>query len=335
VYEAFARRNQFFPDGRVSSQARRNIVVSDEFVADVNGSVSFVATGFNLNPGQVGTFPRLSREAVLYEKYRFLMVEFYFKPMVSGFATNGQVGKIMLSFDADASDPPPASKQQVEDTDPHADAMPYQDVTLEIPKSLLKTNNDAYFVRPAGVPGGSDIKTYDIGVLYASTVACANTTAIGELRIRYALELSVPILEGTTTPSVNYSTANFRSTTAEAGGATGVAATMLLATTVVNGIGAVNAAGTITLATGNYLVFATVDESNTGANITGAVLQLLLNGVAQTVSPVETTAGVTSQTQAGSWYVTSNGSSTIAMTVTVTYAAGVQTNLGSLIIYSV
>jgi hypothetical protein len=162
VFQAMARNppmNPRFPSGAAARGRLRTVICEDEYIGEVAGSTGFVATGYPVNPGQSATFPWLSKEAAQYEKYRFLGLEFYYKPEVSAFATNGQSGKVMLSFDSDASDPLPGTKQQVEDTSPHSDAMPYEECVLVIPQDLLRSFTDAFFVRPGGLPGGSDIKT--------------------------------------------------------------------------------------------------------------------------------------------------------------------------------
>jgi hypothetical protein len=102
----------------------KQVIAEDEYIAEVNGSVGFATTQYNVNIGQSATFPWGYKIAALYEKYDFDYIEFYYKREVSEFAANGQTGKVMLSFDYDASDSPPTSKQQVEDTNPHIDGMP-------------------------------------------------------------------------------------------------------------------------------------------------------------------------------------------------------------------
>jgi len=83
------------------------VVEEDEFIADVNGSTQFTTTAYPYNPGQVLTFPRFSKEAVLYEKYMTESIVFYYKRTVSEFSADGQTGKVILSFDYDAADAPP------------------------------------------------------------------------------------------------------------------------------------------------------------------------------------------------------------------------------------
>jgi len=178
-----------------SSTRLKQVVEEDEYIGDIVGSVAFASTQYNVNIGQSSTFPWASKIAALFEKYHFDMLEFYYTREVSEYATNGQSGKVMLSFDYDASDPPPANKQQVLDTVPHADAMPCIPVLkLNVNTSEMKSQ-DGWYVRTGAQPANTDIKTYDCGVLSVSTYGCANTTTIGELRVRYRCTLHVPVLE--------------------------------------------------------------------------------------------------------------------------------------------
>jgi hypothetical protein len=179
-----------------SSKVRKtHVLEEDEYIADISGSVVFATTAYPINPGQATSFPWGNKIAQLYEKYEFQMLEFYYRREVSEYATNGQAGKVMLSCDYDASDGPPASKQQVLDTEPHIDAMPCaEQIVLRVDCAQMR-KQDSHYVRPGALPVNTDIKTYDAGNLFVSTYGCTNTTVIGELRVRYKCVLSVPVLE--------------------------------------------------------------------------------------------------------------------------------------------
>jgi len=180
----------------MSTNKRSQVIEEDEYIADVNGSVNFATTGFSINPGQSTVFPWGSRIAQLYERYTFEFLEFYFTSSVSGFATNGQSGVIVLSADYDAADAAPTTKQQVEDTSPHTDpCLPSTSVVaLRLDPREMRTS-DAKYVRFGAQPANTDIKTYDVGNLFVTTQGCANTTAIGELHVRYRVRLDKPVLE--------------------------------------------------------------------------------------------------------------------------------------------
>jgi len=324
-----------FPTGASGRAKRSRIEVEDEYIADIAGSVSFAATSFAVNPGQSVTFPWLSKEALLFEKYKILRLEFYYRPQVSAYAANGQTGKVMLSFDFDASDAPPASKQQVEDTHPHSDGMPYEEVLLTIdPKDC--SLQDSYFVRPGGLPGSSDIKTYDAGVLTVSTIGNNSTANIGELRVRYAIALHDPVLENVVSAPLNYHVSNFQSTSAESSGASTSAKTLLLATAITNGVGATNNSGVITLPVGNYIITGVVLTYNNGEALILSTMNFLINGSTNAVSSeIYSNNQCFDCTNTATIFVTSTGSTTVALSVTNQYSSNTTTNFGNLVIQAV
>jgi hypothetical protein len=173
---------------------RMQIIEEDEYIGEILGTGGFYTTPYSCNPGQSQTFPWGSRIFSLYEEYEFTSLEFYYKREVSEFATNGQTGKVMLSFDYDASDPAPTTKLQVEDSRTHVDFMPCTpQASLRIDTRLIK-EGVAKYVRPGAVPSGGDVKTFDAGVLYVSTYGCQTTAVVGELHVRYRCIAKEPVL---------------------------------------------------------------------------------------------------------------------------------------------
>lgn len=186
--------------GTTSTSRFRQTIEEDEYIGEVNGSVSFATTGYSINPGQSGTFPWGNKIAQLYERYDFNYLEFYICSEVSAFATQGQTGVVVLSCDYDSSDVAPTTKQQVEDTDPHTKpCLPsfQKPIRLILDCKEMRTS-DAKYVRPGSQPANTDIKTYDAGVLYVSTQGNQNTSNIGELHVRYRCTLKKPVLESPT-----------------------------------------------------------------------------------------------------------------------------------------
>jgi hypothetical protein len=51
------------------------------------------------------------------------------------------------------------------------------------------------YVRPGALPANTDIKTYDSGNFFLSTYGCQGTGNLGELRVKYTVRLSEPVLE--------------------------------------------------------------------------------------------------------------------------------------------
>jgi len=314
------------------------VIEEDEYIGAVTvaGQPNFNVVSYSVNIGNATTFPWGSTIAKNFEKYRFSYCEFYYKREVSEFATNGQVGKVMLSFDNDAADGAPVNKQQVEDTVPHSDGMPSENFALEIPIRELRRLVDGFFVRPAGLPGGTDIKTYDIGNLFVSTQGILNNVEVGELHVRYRCELFIPILEGTTQIPANNQVSVFRSNAVNMA-ATGNAYTILFATADTNGLGAVNTAGVIVPPAGNYLIDVVLNCYNTtNATALQVLAQLNKNGAAYNGLTNVIEAGATvAATDGGanvnfSTFGTANGTDSYSVQITGTYAAGQGATLGTI-----
>jgi len=330
-----------------SSTRLKQTIEEDEYIAEVAGSVAFATTQYNVNIGQNSTFPWGSKIASLFEKYHFDQLEFYYRREVSEYATNGQSGKVMLSFDYDASDAPPSNKQQVLDTIPHVDAMPCeQTIRLNINTNEMKSQ-DGWYVRPGAQPANTDIKTYDCGVLSVSTYGCANTTTIGELRVRYKCTLHVPVLEAVGGPALQ--AGSYFEMTSAVAGETAAATTVwgpqfASATnpiTIANSIQAtISTAGLITLLPGVYKIeFATSSVCN-GASVsalntklcqviaanTDPVIGAIGNGAVSQVN--EATAAYNGWFSPVSGYVwsTVQWGTTLSLQSAVTYGAGAALN---------
>jgi len=300
----------------------------------VNGVTGVGVTTLSVNPGQAATFPLLSKKCSnQFEKYHFMDLEFYYMRMVSEFATNGSQGKVILAFNHDAADAPPATQQQLEDFVPpnRADGMPCTpEIRIKL-RPLDLSRQDSFYIRPAGLPGSTDIKTYDVGNLFIGVVGCANTSQIGEIRCRYKIRFIDPVLENLASAPINNSASWFQSTTAETGGATTVDKTLLLATTSANALSIVNTSGSFVPPSGNYLVDGFCSFANTElAN--SAYLQFKKNGVSVFTAgpPAFSNSNGDDGFLSFSVLVAANGTDAFTMVANSTYPAGAATLLGSL-----
>jgi len=309
----------------------------DEEVANVNGGNTFAVVQFPVNPGQNALFPWLSKEASLYERYVFTQLEFYYKTLLNAISATA-VGKVVYSMDFDASDAPPTTKQQAMDSEPAESCAPWENMALIIPPYQLESCfTDAKYVRPGGLPGAADIKTYDLGNLNVVTDSNTNTTALGELHVRYAGFFMNRVLDSTTTAPNNNSVSLFQSTSSEASGASTVATPLLFATTTANGLLIANASGTFNPPAGNYLV----DVSAVATNSVQGDLETITLDIKKNGTSVFTTAlSKPSQEQNGgpfaagnsvsaTFFVVANGADTFTFPLTVTYAGGVNTQAGT------
>jgi hypothetical protein len=295
-----------------STNRRMQVIEEDEYIGDISGSVAFATTQFSANPGQAGTFAWGSKIAALYQKYDFEMLEFYYKREVSEFATNGSAGKVILSFDYDASDAAPTTKQQVEDTVPHVDGMPCTPLLRLAIDCAQMRNQASRFVRSGAQPANTDIKTYDAGNFFISTYGNTNSTTIGELHVRYRVRFSAPVLEAPGSSNQSGAFALFASVTAGET-ASSINYHLKLADAILNPISAVNTAGSIVLPAGAYLIESAVtDTTNVNAYVGVAIAgTLVANGIGSPNAPGYSTASwITSSASPITVTVVVNGATT-------------------------
>jgi len=337
------RRNQTLTGRGVTRTPLRGkrtcTIQEDEFIAAVVGSTGFSNVAYAINPGQATTFPWLSKQAAQWEKYHFDRLEFYYKRDVSEFATNGTTGKVIMSVDFDASDAPPSTKQQIEDTDPRVDGMPCENLALPLNARDMHSLYPTLYVRPGGLPGASDIKTYDAGNFNIATQGCQNTSEIGELRVRYTVTFSVPVLESATAVPANNSVALLQDAAGQAV-VTNVTTNAAVATATFNGIQAVNTAGSIVLPAGNYLVDASTEFTAAGAGVfsvvavgfyKNAVLINQVNSINLNIAAVATILTVAPM----QLMFQSNGTDTLSLGNFATFAAGTATTISSIRIVAI
>jgi hypothetical protein len=310
------------------------IVTKDEYIGEIAGTVAYNVIQYPVNPGQAITFPWLSVEALQWEKYEFLQLEFYLKPEVTQYTTNANSGKVILSFDSDASDAAPATKQAAEDTFPMCDGMPYQTESLVLPKFILNSHTDSFYVRPGNLPGGADIKTYDLGNLFISTMGQGTAFPnMMELRVRYSCKLMIPVLEAVKPAPRNYSVSQFYdSELLHAAGEYGVifppGTGIGIITTDGLGWTAVNRFGIFTPPAGNY--FITVNSDCTASTSFGLQdLNLKYNTAIMEVNPsfqINLTGGLSSFAQCSlsqSLWLSFNGTTdTLQVTLSATTTSG-------------
>lgn len=170
-------------------------IVHREYIQDVVAAAgtpsAFTAASLAINPGQVATFPWLSRIAANYESYVFDKLAFSYETEAS--TTLG--GTVVLSVDYDASDAAPSSKQQAMAYRRSVRTAPWTGVRhVSMREDLHK--NKTNFVRIGTQPAGTDIKTFDIGNLFLISQGISTASAtLGELYVEYSLTLMTPVYE--------------------------------------------------------------------------------------------------------------------------------------------
>lgn len=329
----------------------KDVIEETEYIMDLSATSASFALINNLpfNPAQSSTFPWAASIAKQYEKWVCDYVKFIYKPTVSEYATLGQQGKVIMSFDYDASDSPPSTKQQAEDIQEHVDGLPCEYRVLTLKPKMLMEGKPGKYCRAGALPGGSDIKSFDGGNLYISTSGLGATSGtLGELHVSYKFHLVEPILSASSSSAPNNNqVAQFVSVYTGETLTSSTATTLALATTVTNGISAVNSGGSIALPPGNYLLTGAMDYDSTAA-ILSAYIELSSNssGTYALIYPggqaaygpqfvqaaaAVNTAGYISQT----WYLSVNAANVSVRLIGYVNSTGSVLGTGSLVILAV
>jgi len=332
-----------FPSGlgRGGFGKQKMIVTQDEnlgTISSVGNNLGYsVLSQFPINPGQASTFPWLSSIAKNFEKYKFLKLEFYTIPQVSAFATSGQTGEVILSCDYDASDAAPGTYQQQTDQWPHCSKPPPLRLNLPLDAKQLHKESDAKFVRPGGVLGGTDIKTYDAGNVFVGAVNIGGTPSVVlcSLHVRYSCELTIPILENFAAAPQNNSVTFLADYNAALTTATPYQPLLASAATtslqVTNGLAVVNTAGSIVPAPGNYILNIATTFANTSSVMSLCYLKVFKNGNLQNpqsgvTAAFENTAATDEYvTLNASQFISCNGTDAITLSIESVFAAGTTT----------
>jgi hypothetical protein len=171
------------------------VIVHKEYVADIlagTGTPSlFTVASYPINPGQSALFQWLSRIAINYESYMFEKLTFDYETE----ASTSLGGSLILTVDYDAADPSPTNKQQAMAYRGSVRSSPWTACSHISSKEDLKKSK-TNFVRFAGQPANTDIKTYDIGNLFVMSQSVSTALAtLGELYVCYTVRLMTPVYE--------------------------------------------------------------------------------------------------------------------------------------------
>jgi hypothetical protein len=211
--------------GKPKMQTLRNgdcHIVHREYIQDLTAQGSSpstfnVAATLSCNPGQAGTFPWLSKIAANFESYKFNKLKFCYETE----APSSLGGTQVLAVDYDASDAAPLTKQQALAYRGSVRSPPWQNCChTSIKEDLSKEKT--YYVRPGAQPANTDIKTYDVGVLYAINQGVTTGGAVtGELYVEYDVTLMTPLYEPAATSGLMTAAAGTVASPLLAGVATG------------------------------------------------------------------------------------------------------------------
>jgi len=209
----------------------------------------------------------------------------------------------------------------------------------------LQSHHDSFYVRPGNLPGGSDIKTYDLGNLFVSTIGQGEAVPnMMELRVRYTCRLMIPILENIAAAPQNNQVTFLVDSAAVL--TTTVAYQPLLASAnstsrpVTNGLNVVNTVGSIVPPPGNYMLFCSSFAANTTDSMTVLEMNVLKNGVVQNplnglTAAVVTAVDYSALTLNSSQWISCNGTDAITLSINSTFGSGATTATTTLCLMSI
>lgn len=198
IQENSLMRGGLSPPEVVNSINRGGVIVRHrEYIGDINATIAFTVSNFNINPGVQGTFPWLSQVAVAYEEYEFRGLIFEFKSLSSdavlSSATSSALGFVAMATQYNAASPTFPDKKSLENYEYANSDKPSCSFMhpVECKRSL---NVDTHlYIRNGAVPIGQDQKTYDLGDFQIATGGMQAASGVcGELWATYEVELFHP-----------------------------------------------------------------------------------------------------------------------------------------------
>lgn len=167
---------------RITYNSSGVVIRHRSFLGAITNNADYTVTTYPLNPGLSSTFPWLHRLARRYEEYRFRSLRFEYRSV----APTSVAGVVMMSFDYDAADSAPAAKSVQAQTIPNSECNAWMNNDLVVP-----VEGPFRYVRAGALSSNLDVKTYDMGQMFISSVYGNNVTS-GELYIEYEVELRRP-----------------------------------------------------------------------------------------------------------------------------------------------
>lgn len=171
------------------------VISHREFIGNVDGTTSFLATPYVLQPAIATTFPWLSQLASRWEQYRFSKLSFEYITRCP--ATTA--GSVILAPDYDVLDPTPVSETVVTGYTGAVEGCAWSSLTCHLDPRGMFPMGPKKFTRTVNI-GGSDQKTYDCGNFYICTDGMTGTSMVGKLWVNYSVELYVPQINNPVAP---------------------------------------------------------------------------------------------------------------------------------------
>ncbi len=295
-----------------------------ELIGSVSGSVAFSSSRYPLNPGLSGTFPWLSGQASSWEMYRFYSLRFDY---ITRTATD-EKGSVILTPDYDPRDVTPTTEAQATNNQDAIEGSVWQQISCQLDPKSMHGNAPRKFIRSGNVAG--DLRNFDVGSFFLSTVEEDSSDPIGKLWVEYDVELYIPQNSPSASSSSNQTT--LRTGVLAQTFANGVAEAMDFEQVVYDPLNIASpTAGVFTPPAGCYLIQVNASFSNSAAELTSCQMEILKN--AASLSPAITAYYVSTT---GNKYhlslsgiVPCDGTDVFSIVATMTGATGTLTSVAN------
>lgn len=179
-----------------------------EFLGNINGSILFNNTSFNINPGLSATFPWLYTTAMSFEQYKIngMIVEFVSTCGDAIASTNNTLGTVCLSTDYNVVNDDFDSMAKCQNSMWSSTGKPSKNIVMPIECDGKLNVLERLFIRDNQLSlSNSDLRLYDHCKINIATEGMQVATQIGQIWISYDISFYKPVLHDVlTNPSAHY-----------------------------------------------------------------------------------------------------------------------------------
>jgi hypothetical protein len=301
----------------IRSERGKCVISGHEQIATINGSPTFSATKYAINPG-LSDYTWLQTQAKGWEKYKFRHLQWVYVPAEAVTTTPGSV---YICADYDPDDAAPETLPALSTYETQSNGRVFECVSLDLSVNRMFDGIQAKKIRCG--PVGGDLQLYDAASVSVATISCSNTDPIGQLWVYYEVELISRQTEVTVKVPHNLVAYNLSSDQTLSTSSTSFVA---WDEALNSGFDVTNTSGTLTLPCGSYMISGEIAITDSAAETCQALMSCLVD-LAATVPPQNSEfdlafgAGDTN-TLPFTYFVTSSDSFTFRNQLTLYGAAG-------------
>jgi hypothetical protein len=165
-------------------------LIGEERIGPVLGNTTVGSTFYIVQPAYSVFLPTKFRVAQSYQRYRPRKLTIRYTPSVSGFATAGTTGQIVLSYMRDPGEEGPTTESQAMSVKDKAFGFITSSIELTIENVW-----DCDFLTNADYSTPGEPRLYHAGAFFATVIGTPNTSTIGNITVVYDIDFFDDISE--------------------------------------------------------------------------------------------------------------------------------------------